>query len=172
MSVLVDHSGQTPSFVFDLAKGSRPETAAISALLVSNIEEDHRFMADLFFQKHWTLFQLRTLPSARSFLRESSVPIIVGERDLPDGGWKELLAAIEALARPPLLVVASCLADEYLWAEVLNLGGHDVLAKPFQTKELVWVVENAWRWFRFLETGALEEVHNKMLCNRGQTQRR
>ena len=31
----------------------------------------------------------------------------------------------------PLVIVASHLADDQLWAEALNLGAHDVLAKPF-----------------------------------------
>jgi DNA-binding response OmpR family regulator len=41
---------------------------------------------------------------------------------------------------PPDLIVASRLADEYLWAEVLNLGGYDVLAKPFNAEEVRRVV--------------------------------
>jgi hypothetical protein len=36
------------------------------------------------------------------------------------------LVAIQRVPKPPLLVVTSRLADEYLWAEVLNLGGQAV----------------------------------------------
>jgi len=46
-------------------------------------------------------------------------------------------------AAPPLLIVASRLADERLWAEVLNLGGYDVLLKPFEPAELRRVIGNA-----------------------------
>jgi len=45
----------------------------------------------------------------------------------------------------PFLVVTSRLADEYLWVEVLNLGEHDVLAKPFRAPEVQWVLESGWR---------------------------
>jgi FixJ family two-component response regulator len=41
--------------------------------------------------------------------------------------------------------VTSRLADEYLWAEALNLGAYDVLAKPFDTSEVMRVVASAWR---------------------------
>jgi hypothetical protein len=35
-----------------------------------------------------------------------------------------------------------------LWAEVLNLGGYDVLLKPFDRAEVVRVAGMAWRcWF-------------------------
>jgi len=69
----------------------------------------------------------------------------VTERDLTLGNWKDVLAAIQQLPRTPLLIVTARLADELLWAEVLNLGGHDVLSQPFQVSELLWVLGNAWR---------------------------
>lgn len=122
----------------------------MSALLVSDSEEDHRFMNQVFFQKGWMLFRTENVRGALSFLRENEIPVVISERDVPGGGWKQILLALQQLARPPLLVVTSRLADEYLWAEVLNLGGHDVLAKPFRAKELVWVIENAWRRFDFM----------------------
>jgi FixJ family two-component response regulator len=45
--------------------------------------------------------------------------------------------------------VCSHLADEYLWAEVLNLGGCDVLAKPFEDHEVLRAAYMAWQsWKR------------------------
>ncbi len=41
---------------------------------------------------------------------------------------------------PPLLIVTSRLADERLWAEALNLGAWDVLAKPFDADEVIRIV--------------------------------
>ena len=42
------------------------------------------------------------------------------------------------------MIVTSRLADDRLWAEVLNLGGYDVLAKPFDASEVARVVGTAW----------------------------
>jgi DNA-binding response OmpR family regulator len=116
-----------------------------SALLVSPVEDDHEFVGRVFFQQGWTLHRTRGLGSALAFLRDNPVPVVVTERDLPLGNWKDLLAAIQHLPHVPLLIVTARLADEYLWAEVLNLGGHDVLGKPFQAAEMLWVLDNAWR---------------------------
>ena len=55
-----------------------------------------------------------------------------------------MLARIKRLPTPPLLIVTSRLADEYLWAEALNLGAYDVVAKPFDSHELIRVVSFAW----------------------------
>jgi FixJ family two-component response regulator len=48
------------------------------------------------------------------------------------------------VARPPKLIVASSGADSALWAEVINLGGYDVLAKPWSDRELFLAVSQAW----------------------------
>jgi DNA-binding response OmpR family regulator len=46
------------------------------------------------------------------------------------------------------LIVTSRLADEKLWAEALNLGAYDVLAKPFDRQELVRTANLAWLHWR------------------------
>ena len=42
----------------------------------------------------------------------------------------------EAGLNPPRFVVSSRLADDHVWAEVLNLGGYDVLCTPFEAREV------------------------------------
>ena len=44
----------------------------------------------------------------------------------------------------PLLIVTARCADDQLWAEVLNLGGYDVLMKPFERTEVIRVISLAW----------------------------
>jgi DNA-binding response OmpR family regulator len=134
-----------------------------SALLVSAVEDDHEFLGRVFSQRGWTLHRTRTLGSALAFLRDNPVPVVVTERDLPLGNWRDLLAAIQHLPDVPLLIVAARLADEYLWAEALNLGAHDVLGKPFQATELLWVMDNAWRLAE-LNQIRMTKMPSKALC--------
>jgi DNA-binding response OmpR family regulator len=116
-----------------------------SALLVSPFSKDHQLLSQIFLDKGWTLHLTYTLGSALTVLRDRPIPVVIAERDLPLGDWKDIFAALQLLPHHPLLVVTSRLADEYLWAEVLNLGGHDVIAKPFQAAEVQWVLESTWR---------------------------
>lgn len=130
------------------ARSSRKDdsTAGMkAALLVSPFSEDHRQLSMIFFDQGWTLFHSGTIGSALTVLRDRRIPVVITEPNLPLGNWKDLLESTRQLDHAPLLVVASRVADEYLWAEVLNLGGHDVLAKPFQAMEVCWVLESAWR---------------------------
>ena len=69
--------------------------------------------------------------------------VVVTESELPDGTWRDVLSALDQVPNPPLLIVVSRLADERLWAEVLNLCGFDVLAKPFARDEVIRVIGHA-----------------------------
>jgi len=96
-----------------------------------------------------TWFQ--TCRAALTFLREHPVGVVVSHTQLADGCWKDLLGALSRFTPPPNLIVLSRLADEGLWAEVLNLGGYDVLLTPFEREEALRVCQGAWRaWQRTL----------------------
>jgi DNA-binding response OmpR family regulator len=60
-----------------------------------------------------------------------------------------VLDQVTILPDPPSFIVTSRLADERLWAEALNFGAFDVLAKPFDRAEALRVIGAAWRaWGR------------------------
>jgi DNA-binding response OmpR family regulator len=82
-----------------------------------------------------TILAVSPLPADRVRLREI------------DGNWENLLKATARLPAPPNLIVFSRLADESLWARVLNLGGFDVLMTPFEPEEVLRITFAAWsRW--------------------------
>jgi DNA-binding response OmpR family regulator len=90
-----------------------------------------------------------TLASGLAALRKRQFEVVVCERDLSPGSWKDVLDQVTILPDPPSLIVTSRLADERLWAEALNLGACDVLAKPFDSNEALRVIGAAWRaWGR------------------------
>jgi DNA-binding response OmpR family regulator len=128
-----------------------------NVLSVSPVEADHsaleRMLRDARWPcaaaAQWQLSRAETLPSALVALRHAQYAVVICERDLGGAGWKDLLECTQHLANPPLLIVTSLIADEHLWAEALNLGAHDVLAKPFEPAELTRVVNLAClRWQR------------------------
>jgi DNA-binding NtrC family response regulator len=77
------------------------------------------------------------------YVEDHSVQVIVAEADLPDGNWKDLLDIAANLPDPPQLIVFSHIADDILWAEVLNLGGYDVLPVPFAADEVLRTISLA-----------------------------
>jgi len=134
--------------------GIVPETGLAPAALVIGAEPaNEAFLRAIFQRREWDLYAVGTLGAALTLLRLVYIPVVLTEARLPAGGWKDVLEQVRDLPFPPSLVVTSRLADEHLWAEVLNWGGHDVLAQPLRQSEVVWVLSHAWR-ARGIETGA------------------
>jgi DNA-binding response OmpR family regulator len=72
-------------------------------------------------------------------------PLVLCDEVLPDGSWKDMLRLMQKQPDPNYLIVTSPNADDHLWAEVLNLGAYDVLAKPFHSTEVFRSIGLAWR---------------------------
>jgi DNA-binding response OmpR family regulator len=134
-----------------------PEGAA-AVLAVSPLSDDRVRLREILSQGNWELHEASDCRGALALLRDQSVPVILCERDHADGDWEDLLKATARLPAAPNLIVFSRLADESLWAEVLNLGGFDVLMKPFEPEEVLRVTFAAWsRWeCDFVESAAKE----------------
>ncbi|MBI3681875.1 MAG: response regulator [Acidobacteria bacterium] len=122
---------------------SRPaRSATVLALLPS--DEDRGSLSNILSSSPWKLRFAGRLQEARTVLRTVRIFVVVAECDYPDGCWRDLLKEIEQMADAPALIVASRLADEALWATVLNLGGFDLLAKPFHAAEVLPIVSRAF----------------------------
>ncbi len=128
------------------------------ALLVSPHAGDFVVFEGMFEQQNWSLFRSSTVSEAMHVLRENPVPLVITERELPSGDWKDLLFAIRDLPDAPLLVVMSHHADESLWSEVLNLCGHDVLCKPLYPPEALRVFRHAFHRWRAPRQGKLRSA--------------
>ena len=128
-------------------------TGIVPVLSISPMEEDHFFLQNILNRLQGTLDPSRTftvtscatLASGLAALRKRQFEVVVCERNLPPGSWKDVLEQVTVLPDPPSFIVMSLLADERLWAEALNLGAYDVLAKPFDRIEAMRVVGKAWR---------------------------
>ena len=101
-------------------------------------------LRDLFRHTKWALMEAGTCREALRIIRNGRVAVVLCECSLPDGDWRELIRGVESLENAPLVIVASRLADDRLWSEVLNLGGYDVLERPFDSTEMYRVVSLAW----------------------------
>ncbi len=142
------------------AAGTRPDVCPnalperiVTVLAISPYEEDLIALRNIFSHSNWILRTARTWREAQASLAAYPAPVVVSEASLPDASWRDVLASFESTPGHPLLVVTSKLADERLWGEVLNLGGYDVLMKPFDQNEVVRVLGLAWlNWRNSRET--------------------
>lgn len=120
---------------------ARPAVTRFTVLSVSPAPQDHLLLRHALDSSRWRVLAVATRRGALDRLRVHAVSAIVCESVLADGTWRDLLEHSRACADGPPVIVTSRLADEYLWSEVLNLGGYDVLAKPFSDREVRHVLQ-------------------------------
>jgi DNA-binding response OmpR family regulator len=115
----------------------------INVLAVSSVEEDHRDFLKIVEELPFLVTVTRDCRGAASQLDRQHFGIVVCDCNLPDGEWTDLLQKISTEPEPPLLIVSSRLADDQLWAEVLNVGAFDLLMTPFSRQEVRHVLTTA-----------------------------
>jgi DNA-binding NtrC family response regulator len=113
------------------------EAAAI--LLVSPHPNDRASLRTILDESNWRLYDVATCGDAFDLAAWTQIPVVLCEERLPDGDWSILLDRLATLPLRPNVIVTSRLADDRLWADVLNLGGYDVLAQPFDKSEVLRV---------------------------------
>ena len=113
-------------------------------LAVGTNHEDLSSLRDI-LDADWNVQYAESCGEAARLMKDKHPAVIACDHNLPDGDWKDLFNLATTLENPPPIVVVSRHADENLWAEVLNVGGYDVLAKPFERNEVSRVVAMASR---------------------------
>lgn len=122
-------------------------------LAVLTQDEDRARLQNMFYGTGWELQTVRTVEQADRLLARDVVDVIICDHRLADGlGWEDILRIAEASQLAPPVIVASRSPDYDLWAEILRLGGYDVLQEPFDYQEVFHAIGHAWRH----ATGRLE----------------
>jgi DNA-binding NtrC family response regulator len=143
---------------------SSAPTDHVTVLSLSPLDEDHRRLQTIFENSRWTLLPVKTCEAAFEAMKHRDAPVVLTEEKLERFCWKEVLRFAQAIRDvPPRVIVTSRLADDALWAEVLNLGGYNVLEKPFDAREVFWVISHAWldwkaAWDRLAKPKASQAV--------------
>lgn len=128
------------------------EESKWSVLLISPAEEDGETLQQDLSGTHWSVVTARDCHEAFRILLARRIPVVLYDRDLPGLPWHQTLRFLSSL-RPACVVLVSRVSDSYLWEEVIQRGGFDVLTKPYRREELVRTLDFAlkhWRtgWIR------------------------
>jgi DNA-binding response OmpR family regulator len=123
---------------YQKTEGSETERAAI--VFVSASAEDARAFREIGGGSRWLVVNVPDLAGAQAVIDKLHPRLVVCDTEIEgQGSWRDLLKG-HAPSPSFAVIVVSRLADEALWAEVLNLGGSDVLDKPFAVEEVERVI--------------------------------
>jgi AmiR/NasT family two-component response regulator len=117
----------------------------MTVLAILSSEAERTLMREIATRHGWHL----TL--AEEFIR-SEAGVILYDRDSPGPGWRRALQSISSACPASVILLISSVTDEYLWREVVHLGGYDVLTRPLDASAVVHKVNLAWAFCRHKTT--------------------
>ena len=112
-------------------------------LFISPSVEDARSLEDILNCVGISVRQATSYAMARKALEKESFSAVLTESRLPDGNWDDVVTLVGKMRPGVAVVVADKLADARLWADGLQLGAYDLLAKPFYPGEVQRVIARA-----------------------------
>jgi DNA-binding NtrC family response regulator len=115
----------------------------------------------------WHARTAATLPEFEQELFSTETPLaVISEAAIRDADWRCLLRVTQRLRGVPSFVLASESYDPILWAELLNLGGYDLLAAPWDDENIGRVLGSAVRRSMRAREVAREQERNRTSASR------
>ncbi len=120
----------------------RPAFSTV-VLVIASAGDEFAIIENLFADCGWPRLATSSIQEGIRLIHDNSPQLVICDDKMEDGDWNVILDVTIKERNPPYLIVASRLADDRLWAEVLNRGGYDLLAKPYEPSEVIRVVGTA-----------------------------
>ena len=96
----------------------------------------------------WTLTISGTPPAEATRSAQELAPIILFDRELPPGNWREAVGILSGTSPRPYIILLSPHSDGNLWDELQRAGGSDILRTPVDPQSILQAVGRAWSLWR------------------------
>ena len=107
---------------------------------------DQESLRQIASQFGWNVLITEVFADGMALIEHQSIPIVICDRELTGMDWKQSLARIASCSPCTCILLASRVADPYLWDEVIRHHGYDIVRKPFDAEELRRIVRFASTW--------------------------
>jgi len=108
-----------------------------SLLIVTSRAEDVSELNEILRETSWLVTEVSSLDDAAAKLKAAALPIIFYDRDAAGVCWQETIERLIAARKGACVVLVSNVADQYLWEEVVQRGGFDLLPRPFRKDQVL-----------------------------------
>jgi DNA-binding NtrC family response regulator len=121
----------------------------VHVLAVTDQPAERQNLRSLTANTQWRFHEADSINSAIQTIIAHDIGVVITACQLPDGNWVDFLECLRTRRNGPRLIIYSPAADTRFWADVLSMGGYDVLATPFDREEVLRAAYIGWlSWSR------------------------
>jgi FixJ family two-component response regulator len=106
-------------------------------LIVTSRPADLEELAPILQGTPWELTDASHVEDPLASLKAAAVPILLFDRDTAGASWQVTMQRLVKSRRGACVVLLSNVSDQYLWEEVVQNGGFDLLARPFRREQVL-----------------------------------
>jgi DNA-binding NarL/FixJ family response regulator len=137
---------------FNQRKQARPAPKRPLRILVVAISlVDRILLEQLGKQYDWEIRFTNSPGWGFALASQSHFELILCDRNQVGYPWREVMGRLAAISPRSCILLVSPVNHDYLWRDVLQQGGYDVLARPMREDAVLHAVDAA---IRFLSPGA------------------
>lgn len=122
--------------MWPLNQTRHPVESPPALLAVLSNPGERQLITDLSHDNGWNLTIAENLEQARSRIADKRLAVVLLDRDLAESDWRSMVRSFTSLHPAPCVILASSVSDHYLFEELVNQGGYDVVAKPLKLEEV------------------------------------
>src|SRR5450756_755842 len=131
----IGRAERLPSPGAPAGRGQTP--AMIPILLASERDDDYRTLRALLQNTKWTLVRPLSWGEVSSFCDRAVNPVVLVDRHFQGSDWRFTVSSLLNTTASCCLILLSDVSDPYLWNELVQQGGFEVLARPFERSEVL-----------------------------------
>jgi CheY-like chemotaxis protein len=122
-----------------------PDTR-VRILIVSMSLDDRLVLEALGRQYAWELRFTSSPRESFNLAAQSHFDLILCDRSQYGYPWREVMERLASISRRSCILLVSPVSDDYLWGNVLQHGGYDVLIRPLHEKAVLHSIDAAVRF--------------------------
>jgi DNA-binding NtrC family response regulator len=111
-------------------------TALMPVLLASERNDDYQTLHALLQDTKWSVARALSWGEVSSFCGRVASPVVLVDRHFEGSDWRFTFASLLNTTANCCLILVSDVSDPYLWNELVQHGGFDVFARPFDQAEV------------------------------------
>ena len=123
-----------------------PKKARLKILVLSAPLDDRFVLEALGKERGWELHFASSPQEGFRLVSERHFELILCESNQPGYPWREVMDRLSASSPRSCILLISPVTGEYLWTDILQHGGYDILTRPLRKQSALYTLDTAARF--------------------------
>lgn len=118
----------------------------LKILALSMSLDDRLLLEQLAKPRHWTVRFTHSPQEGFTLATQNHFEVVLCDRNQYGYPWREVIDRLASISPESCILLVSPVKEDYLWRDVLQLGGYDVLPRPLRESAVLQAIDAVVRF--------------------------